>query len=143
MVALIDTNVIIDFLTKREPYAEDAIKIISLCNRQKIAGYLAAHTIPDLFYILRRDFSIRQRKEMLKALCKIFNISGLERDKILAALDNDEFEDFEDCLQMECAVEIGAEYIITRNLPDFVNSKIPAIEPKDILKTLSVEDEPQ
>ncbi len=80
---------------------------------------------------------------MLKALCEICDISGLERDKILAALDNDEFEDFEDCLQMECAVEIGAEYIITRNLPDFVNSKIPAIEPKDILKTLSAKDEPQ
>ena len=143
MVALIDTNVIVDFLTKREPYAEDAIKIISLCNRQKITGYLAAHTVPNLFYILRRDFSVRQRKEMLRALCKILEVSGIGRDKILSALDNDRFEDFEDCLQMECAVGIGAEYIITRNLPDFVNSEIPAIEPKDILKMFLAEDEPE
>lgn len=141
MVVLIDTNVIVDFLVRREPYAEDAIKIISLCNEQKITGYLAAHTIPNLFYILRRDFSVRQRKEMLRALCKIFDVSGIERDKILAALDNDEFEDFEDCLQMECAMEVGAEYIITRNLPDFVNSEIPVIEPKDILKMLSAKNE--
>ena len=78
---------------------------------------------------------------MLRALCKIFDVSGIERDKILVALDNDEFEDFEDCLQMECAMEVGAEYIITRNLPDFVNSEIPAIEPKDILKMLSAKNE--
>lgn len=80
---------------------------------------------------------------MLRALCKILDVSGIERSKILAALDNDGFEDFEDCLQMECAVEIGAEYIITRNLPDFVNSEIPAIEPKDFLKMLAGEDEPE
>lgn len=99
MVVLIDTNVIVDFLMKRESHAANAAKIISLCNSKKVNGYLAAHTI-------------------------------------LASLENNDFEDFEDCLQMECALAIGAEYIITRNTSDFSNSKIPAIEPKDFLEII-------
>lgn len=133
MVLLIDTNVIMDFIMKREPYAEDAIRMIDLCNRRQFTGYIAAHTISDLFYILRKDFSISQRKEMLKAICEIFEISGIDRRKILAALDNDGFTDFEDCLQMECALEIGADYIITRNLSDYANSEITVMEPRTFL----------
>ena len=72
MIVLVDTNVIMDFMMKREPYAEDAIRIIDLCNRKRLTGYIAAHTISNLFYILRKDFTVSQRKEMLTALCGIF-----------------------------------------------------------------------
>lgn len=69
MVALVDTNVIIDFLVNRKPYADDAAKIVDLCRKKKVTGYLAAHTISNLFYILRKNFSVSQRREMLGALC--------------------------------------------------------------------------
>ncbi len=133
MVVLVDTNVVMDFLVNREPYADDAVKIVDLCSKKQVTGYLAAHTISNLFYILRKEFSVSQRREMLGALCKVFEISGMDRRKILDALKNEEFDDFEDCLQMECALEIGAEYIITRNCPDFADSDIPAIEPSGFL----------
>ena len=68
MVVLVDTNVVMDFLVNRKPYADDAVKIVNLCRRKKVTGYLAAHTISNLFYILRKDFSISQRREMLGAL---------------------------------------------------------------------------
>lgn len=136
MVILIDTNVIVDFLMKREPYAQDAIEIVALCNNKQVEGYLAAHTIPNLFYIMRKDFSVAQRREMLNALCRIFKISGIDSHTILAALKNNDFEDFEDCLQMECAVETEAEYIITRNSVDFVNSKIRVMEPWEFLRKI-------
>lgn len=110
---------------KRELYAKEAIKIIDLCNKKQLTGYIAAHTVSNLFYILRKDFSVVQRKEILTALCGIFEISGIDRSKIIAALDNDGFVDLEDCLQMECAMEIGAEYIITRNLSDFLIPELP------------------
>ena len=134
MVVLVDTNVVMDFLVNRKPYADDAVKIVNLCRRKKVTGYLAAHTISNLFYILRKDFSISQRREMLGALCRLFEISGVDRRKVISALENEEFDDFEDCRQMECALEIGAEYIITRNCPDFSGSEIPAIEPSGFLE---------
>lgn len=134
MVILIDTNIIIDFLMKRQPYLEDAVKIVSLCTEKKVKGYLAAHTVSNLFYILRKEYSALQRREMLCALCKIFEISEIDKKKILAALENRNVTDFEDCLQMECALEVSAEYIVTRNLDDYADSKITAIDPKGFLK---------
>ena len=136
MEVLIDTNVIMDFLMKREPYAEDAIQIVELCREKKLKGYVAAHTVPTLFYILRKDFSIPQRRELLNALCRVFEISEINREKILAALENEKFEDFEDCLQEECAVDAVADYIVTRNPKDFSGSRVQVISPSELLEML-------
>lgn len=57
MVILIDTNIIIDALADREPYATDAKQIMEKCATREITGVLAAHSIPNLFYILRKEFS--------------------------------------------------------------------------------------
>lgn len=73
------------------------------------------------------------------ALCGIFEISGIDKSKVMAALENQDFTDFEDCLQMECALEIGADYIITRNLSDFAYSGITAIEPRALLEMIDAE----
>ena len=56
--------------------------------------------------------------------------------KILAALENEKFVDFEDCLQEECAVESMADYIVTRNPADFANSRVKVILPEEFLKKL-------
>ena len=45
-----------------------------------------------------------------------------------------DFSDFEDCLQMECARDYGAKYIVTRNIADYEKSEIKAISPSDFLK---------
>ena len=45
-----------------------------------------------------------------------------------------DFPDFEDCLQDECAAQSHADYIITRNTDDFSNSNVPAITPSDFLE---------
>lgn len=105
MVILVDTNIIIDALANREPYADDAKRIMEKCAAREITGILAAHSIPNLFYILRKNFSQEERRFLLKNLCEIFQISDLNEKKIVAALENNVFSDFEDGLQEECAVE--------------------------------------
>lgn len=67
-------------------------------------------------------------------ICKIFDVEGIDKTKLLAGLENEDFADFEDCLQMECAKTYGAEYIITRNIFDYKSSEIKAILPKDYLE---------
>ena len=134
MVVLIDTNIILDMLVKRQPYLEAAIKIVNLCTEKIIRGCLAAHTVSNLFYILRKEYSVTQRREMLMALCRVFEISEINGEKIAKALKNDQFEDFEDCLQDECAASLKADYIVTRNIKDFTNSKVLAIQPEEFLK---------
>ena len=136
MVVLVDTNIIIDALANREPYADNAKKILEKCAAREVTGILAAHSIPNMFYILRKNFSQDERRFLLKNLCNIFKISDLNAKKILAALENEKFVDFEDCLQEECAVESMADYIVTRNPADFKHSRVKVILPEDFLKKI-------
>ena len=130
---LIDTNVLLDYLLTREPYFEDAKNVILSCADGKIKGCIAAHSIPNMFFILRKDYNAKERREILSNLCSIFDVEGIDKGKLLAGLENEDFSDFEDCLQMECAKSYGADYIVTRNVSDYVTSEIKAIEPKEYL----------
>ncbi|MCM1154322.1 MAG: PIN domain-containing protein [Roseburia sp.] len=89
-----------------------------------------------MFYILRKDYNAKERKEILANLCSIFDIEGIDKVKLISGLQNEDFLDFEDCLQMECAKTYEAEYIVTRDIDDYKFSEIKAILPKDYLKLL-------
>lgn len=51
------TNVLTDALLGREPYYDLAYNILSMCADKKVYGYMAAHSIPNLFYILRKSMT--------------------------------------------------------------------------------------
>ena len=133
---LIDTNVLLDYLLEREPFVEEAKEIIRACTDGKVKGCIAAHSIPNMFFILRKDFDEKERREILLNLCKIFYVEGIDKVKIVSGLENSKFSDFEDCLQMECAKSYEADYIVTRNISDYDTSEIKAILPKDYLSQL-------
>ncbi|MCM1468447.1 MAG: PIN domain-containing protein [Alistipes sp.] len=130
---LVDTNVLLDYLITREPFYEDAKSIVFACAEGRVKGCIAAHSVPNMFFILRKDYNEKDRREVLYSLCSIFDIEGIDKNKLLSGLRNEDFSDFEDCLQMECAKSYGAEYIITRNIDDYKTSPVKAISPKDFL----------
>jgi predicted nucleic acid-binding protein len=134
---LVDTNILLDYLLTREPYFDDANKIVLSCTIGNIKGCIAVNSIPNMFYILRKDFNPDKRREALINLCMIFEVVGIDKTKLLACLDNKSFDDFEDCLQSECAKEFGADFIITRNVKDFKLSNIPAITPGEFLQIIN------
>jgi len=98
MVILIDTNIILDYLIARQPFMDNADKVLRLCFGQKCSGYMAAHSVTNIFYILRRQFSVSERKKMLIELCEFIEIAGIQKKQIIDALVNDDFNDLEDCL---------------------------------------------
>lgn len=133
MVILIDTNVALDFLTMRQPYYDNAREVIRICAEEKVRGYIAFHSLPNIFYILRKSYSETDRRKMLKKLCFVLRVTGASHEKVCDAIEYTEFFDFEDCLQYECAEEISADYIVTRNVQDFRYSKVKAVTPKELL----------
>ena len=74
------------------------------------------------------------RRNLLKAVSRMFCIVGLDGAKIAAAIEDADFTDFEDCLQEKCALSVDADYIVTWNVKDFRASKIPVLTPTDFLK---------
>ena len=120
---LLDTNILLDYLLMREPFYDNASEIVRRCVDGIYRGCVAAHSISNMFFILRKTYNIKERREILLSICEIFDIIG-----------NENFSDFEDCLQMECARDYGAKYIVTRNIADYEKSEIKAISPSDFLK---------
>lgn len=135
MVLLIDTNVLIDYLLKREPFFEDANKIMTFCAKPEVQGFVAFHSLPNLWYILRRTPEA-ERRVMLKELCTVLTVANADHDAVLAAIDAADFHDFEDCLQDKCAASVGADYIITRNTNDFLHAETKAITPADFCRMI-------
>ena len=136
MVILIDTNVILDHLIPRQPFVDIANDVFNLCFDQRCNGYIAAHSITNIFYILRRQFSVSERKSLLMNLCEFIEVAGIQKEQVINALVDEDFHDFEDRLQVECAMFVNADFIITRNPADFSTSPVPAILPEAFLQRM-------
>ena len=132
MRILFDSNIILDYIVDREPFSSDAETVINLCMEKGFDCSVAAHTITNVFYILRKDMSLEDRRNVLLRILGMFNVVGIDADKLASALSNKDFADFEDCLQHECALAFSADYILTRNKKDFSDSSIPAIDPQEL-----------
>ncbi len=135
MKILVDTNVILDVLSDCKPFSEAAAKIFKLCEVGKITGYVSALSVPNLVYILRKELDPKRVKEILDQIALIFHFVDLKGDdlKKAAAL---KFSDFEDALQSVGAARLRADYIVTRNIKDFAESKVMAIKPEELLERI-------
>jgi predicted nucleic acid-binding protein len=98
LALLIDTDVLVDFLTEREPFTKDAKQLIQQTRDRGINTYLAAHSITNIFYILRKTYSASERKKRLLDLCQSFSIVEIGAALINNVLLNSGFDDIEDCL---------------------------------------------
>lgn len=131
MKVLIDTNVIMDVLVGREPFLETSRYVVNLCDNYVVEGFLAAHSITNLFYMLRKYYPSDECHDILLDVLDIFSVIGIDEIKLITALKNKIFKDFEDCLQVECGREVNVDFIITRNTKDFLNSDIPCLTPAE------------
>lgn len=136
MVVLVDTNVIIDYLITREPFYKASAEVIEKCASREIMGYIAFHSVPNLWYILRK-VPEEKRREWIMDICSFLCVAGASHAEVVRAISLKDFADFEDCLQDRCAVSIKADYIVTRNIMDFAHSEVQAVLPEDFLKILS------
>lgn len=136
MQVLVDTNVLLDYLLIREPYAKEAEMIIKACQEKVISGSIAAHSITNIFYILRKAYTVDERRSILLDICKLFHVESIDIYKLQNALKNERLSDFEDGLQEECAITSHADYIVTRNIKDFEHGSIPCITPDKMCKIL-------
>lgn len=134
MLVLIDTNIVLDILEKRDPFYEASNDVLSLCAAKKLDGCIALHSVSNIYYILRKHYSAENRRHLLLGILDFLQIANVDHEHVRHALERNDFSDFEDCLHDECAVQNCADYIITRNINDFANSNIPAITPADFLK---------
>ena len=140
MNVLIDTNVIVDVLLRREPLFEDSELVLLASDYNYINGYVSASAITDIFYVISKFFGDKSKaRDLIKnSLIGTISIATVDSDTITEALDAS-WDDFEDCVQYVTGERISADYIVTRNTKDFTRGTIKAITPKELLNIIAVD----
>ena len=130
---LIDTNIAIDLLSKREKFYDEAADLFSRADKNELVLAISSLTFANTNYILTKLKSAKEAKEILRKFKVLVEILNLDDKVIELALSDENFSDFEDALQYYSAIENQIEVIITRNKKDFKNSKIPVLTAKEFL----------
>ena len=138
MKVLIDTNVALDILLKRQYYS-NALTVFKLAEEKIISGYISASAITDIFFLSKNDLGKKPAKEALKRILSVFKPAAVTDSHIYQALDLD-WSDFEDSIQFVVGESLLADYIITRNVQDFSASPIPAVTPEHFLQSITEDD---
>ena len=130
---LVDTNIVIDLLAKREKFLTEAQELFTLSDKKEVKLYVSSLTFANTHYILSQSLKINDSRKILRKFKVLVEVLPMDDKIIDLSLDSD-FKDFEDAIQYYTALENNLELILTRNLKDFKLSRIPVLTAKDYLQ---------
>ena len=133
MRVLIDGDIILDVLQNRIPHTEMSARVWKMCETGLLDGYVSALTFANLVYVMRKELTPAKIHDVLNKLAIIFHFTDLSTADMMRAAEM-EWSDYEDAVQAATAGRIHAEAIITRNVRDYRQSRIPAFAPDEFLK---------
>jgi predicted nucleic acid-binding protein len=136
MKVLLDINVVLDLLLNRVPWATDAAAIWDAHRNGQLQAFLAAFSLPTIFYVVRRQANLAAAHAAVGACLTTLEIVPVDR----AALETTQTlpgSDFEDNLQIACAIRAGADALVTRDPSGFSGSPVPPISPADLCSRLA------
>lgn len=134
MRLMIDTNIFLDVMAKREPFFADSKAVLELCESKKVYGFLSASSATDIFYLVRRQLhSVELAYKALGSVLDIAKVLAVTNEDVLNAYIQ-RAPDFEDCLMATCAKANKCDAIVTRNKKDFLNFGITLFSPEELLK---------
>lgn len=127
----VDTNVLLDILLERTPWANDAAVLFSMADRKEIELLCCSLSFSTAIYLMQRFKYTRKeivsKLSIVKSICTVTTVNEAVIDRMLQS----DFNDLEDAIQYYSALAFGAEIIVTRNIKDFTASKIPVVSPHD------------
>jgi predicted nucleic acid-binding protein len=136
--ALLDTNVVLDFLLDRPPFAEAAAAIWEALVQKRFEGYVAAITPINLFYIARKLKGTEMARASVAGLIRDCQICPLDRTTLQTALALP-LKDYEDAAQLASALASGLDIIVTRDPADFAGASLAVLSPVEFLAKIATE----
>lgn len=135
MRLLIDANILLDVLQKREPYYYDSSIIWKLCETEQVKGYVSTLAFANIIYVMRKELTPEKLEEILRALALIFEFAELSTVDLVRGAEM-KWDDFEDAVQSATAERVHADYIITRNIRDFKKSSVAALTSGEFIEKM-------
>ena len=134
MKLLIDTNIVLDILLKREPFYQDAVKVMNMAQYNDVREYISASAVTDIYYIAYRQIKDRTLVlELIKRLLMVVSVAAVSEREIRNALKTG-WKDFEDAVQYSVAFLNEMDGLITRNPKDYEEADINIWSPEQVLK---------
>jgi len=132
---LIDTNIVIDLLAKREGFYQDAQALFTLADQNNVNLFISSLTFANTYYILSRNLNANETRKVLTKFKVLLKIVPLE-DKIIELALASDFSDIEDAIQYYTALDNQLDIIVTRNKKDFKRSNLPVLTAREFLERL-------
>ena len=133
MKVLIDTNVIVDALTSRNPWKESAEQLFLMAANRIMDAYITASSATGIYYLVRKYLHhAEQAKQVMGKLYSLMGILTVSRDECMDALAS-AVSDYEDAVIERTAAKAKIDYIITRNVKDYQNGLVKTILPNDFI----------
>jgi predicted nucleic acid-binding protein len=132
MKVFLDTNIVLDILERRQPHFLQSRDVLQCCQDQSFPVFIAWHSLANAFYIYGKKVGTSLAEEALREMLDVITVATVGHAEARRAFTLG-FNDLEDGLQAVAAEACGADWIITRNAPDYTCSPIPAIVPADFL----------
>ena len=139
MKILFDTNIVLDVLMDRAPFADAAVELFSKVEQGSMNGYLCSTSITTVFYLAAKVVGPQRAKEEIRKLLSLFEVAPVNRAVLESALGTD-FSDFEDAVIQEAACHVGADAIVTRNQRDVKKARLPVHASDELLVILAAQD---
>lgn len=131
----VDSDIVLDLLSSREPHYNYAAELFSLADNNLIKLYVSSLTFANVNYILSKQLSAVQSRKMLLKFKTLINVLSVN-DKIIELSLASDFSDFEDAIQYNTAIENGITTLLTRNLKDFRKADITILTAQQYLKAI-------
>jgi predicted nucleic acid-binding protein len=131
----IDTDIILDLLTAREPFYEYAATLFSLADNGKVSLHFSSLSFSNLNYMLSKQYSAAQARKLLSKFKTIVKVLAVDEKITELALSSD-FKDFEDALQYYTAIANNIKMLVTRNLKDYKHADIPVMTAEQYLRSV-------
>lgn len=121
---LLDTNVVLDVLLRRQPWLTEAQPMWEARDAGTIIACLPVSALTNLYYIGRKQVGREQIMAGIRYCVTNFELVSLERQDAEYALGLSG-PDFEDNLQIACAVRVGVLFLVTRDPADYAAAPVP------------------
>jgi len=128
----IDCNILIDWLTDRQPFSIYANRLLTLIEKRLVIGIVSPLTLSNTYYIIRKHTNNKIANEFLNDAKILFDILDITKALTISAIEN-KHKDFEDDLHYYTAIENKLNFIITRNKKDFLHDKIKIMTAEEYL----------
>jgi len=132
---LFDTNVLLDIVLAREPWATDAVGLLDVAAAGDIDGYVAAHAVTTIHYLVERERDRRTALTAVADLLSVLKVAELGTADFQRALALG-LRDYEDAVQVAACLRIGAQFLVTRNPKDFRGAPVATRSAGEVLALL-------